>query len=189
MAKLSNSPTWTSPARSTLRKLSTKKYQAAQNFWNSVYLTVPATIISTVLGALNGYILSKWRFKGSDLLFTLMMFGVFMPGQIALMHREFVEDRKWVEEGAFLRALNRMDTFTSGMSVEGTIEFAGHDVRKIKNLYALRKRIGVVFPLPVGLPLSVYDNVALSPRLSGTRNKADLDVIVDVLVEIGRAHV
>jgi glucose/mannose transport system permease protein len=57
----------------------------AQNFWNSVYLTIPATIISTMLGALNGYILSKWRFKGSDLLFTLMMFGVFMPGQIALM--------------------------------------------------------------------------------------------------------
>jgi glucose/mannose transport system permease protein len=57
----------------------------AQNFWNSVYMTIPATIISTLLGALNGYILSKWRFKGSDLLFTLMMFGVFMPGQIALM--------------------------------------------------------------------------------------------------------
>jgi glucose/mannose transport system permease protein len=57
----------------------------AENFWNSVYMTIPATIISTLLGALNGYILSKWRFKGSDTLFTLMMFGVFMPGQIALM--------------------------------------------------------------------------------------------------------
>lgn len=57
----------------------------AQNFWNSVYMTVPATIISTLLGMLNGYILSKWRFRGSELLFTLMLFGVFMPGQIALM--------------------------------------------------------------------------------------------------------
>jgi glucose/mannose transport system permease protein len=57
----------------------------AENFWNSVYMTIPATAISTVLGALNGYILSKWRFRGSDTLFTLMMFGVFMPGQIALM--------------------------------------------------------------------------------------------------------
>ncbi len=57
----------------------------AQNFWNSVYMTIPATIISTMLGMLNGYILSKWRFKGSELLFTLMLFGVFMPGQIALM--------------------------------------------------------------------------------------------------------
>ncbi|MFN0191633.1 MAG: carbohydrate ABC transporter permease [Aestuariivirga sp.] len=57
----------------------------AQNFWNSVYMTIPATFISTLLGMLNGYILSKWRFRGSNALFTFMMFGVFMPGQIALM--------------------------------------------------------------------------------------------------------
>lgn len=57
----------------------------AQNFWNSVYMTIPATIISTMFGALNGYILSKWRFKGSNFLFTLMLFGVFMPAQVALM--------------------------------------------------------------------------------------------------------
>lgn len=80
---------------------------------------------------------------------------------------------------SFLRALNRMDAFTTGMTVAGSIEFAGHDVRRIKNLYALRKRIGVVFPLPVGLPLSIYDNVALAPRLSGVRKRADLDVIVE----------
>jgi glucose/mannose transport system permease protein len=55
------------------------------NFWNSVYMTIPATIISTLLGALNGYILSKWRFWGSDTIFTILLFGVFMPGQIALM--------------------------------------------------------------------------------------------------------
>jgi glucose/mannose transport system permease protein len=55
------------------------------NFWNSLKMAVPATIISSVLGALNGYILSKWKFRGSDILFTCMMFGVFMPGQIALM--------------------------------------------------------------------------------------------------------
>jgi glucose/mannose transport system permease protein len=57
----------------------------AQNFWNSVYLAIPATIISTLLGALNGYILSKWRFWGSEVIFTFMLFGVFMPAQIALM--------------------------------------------------------------------------------------------------------
>lgn len=55
------------------------------NFVNSLWMTIPATIISTLLGALNGYILSKWRFKGSEVLFTCMLFGVFMPGQIALM--------------------------------------------------------------------------------------------------------
>jgi glucose/mannose transport system permease protein len=57
----------------------------AQNFWNSVYMTIPATILSTLLGALNGYILSKWRFRGSDTIFTILLFGVFMPQQIALM--------------------------------------------------------------------------------------------------------
>ncbi|MBT6150172.1 MAG: ATP-binding cassette domain-containing protein, partial [Gemmatimonadetes bacterium] len=40
-------------------------------------------------------------------------------------------------------------------------------------------RIGVVFPLPVGLPMSIYDNVALAPRLAGGHSKADLDVIVE----------
>ncbi len=55
------------------------------NFWNSVYMTIPATIISTMLGALNGYILSKWKFRGSETIFTILLFGVFMPGQIALM--------------------------------------------------------------------------------------------------------
>ncbi len=80
---------------------------------------------------------------------------------------------------SFLRAINRMDSFTPAMSVDGTIEFAGRDVREIRNLYALRRRIGVVFPLPVGLPLSVYDNVALSPRLRGIRKRAELDVIVE----------
>ena len=55
------------------------------NFVNSLWMTIPATIISTLLGALNGYILSKWHFRGSEVLFTCMLFGVFMPGQIALM--------------------------------------------------------------------------------------------------------
>jgi glucose/mannose transport system permease protein len=56
-----------------------------QYFWNSVMMVVPATIISTALGAVNGYILSKWRFPGSEVLFTCMLLGVFMPGQIALL--------------------------------------------------------------------------------------------------------
>ncbi len=80
---------------------------------------------------------------------------------------------------SFLRALNRMDEFVPGMRVSGTVTFAGRDVRSIKNQYALRRHIGVVFPLPVGLPLSIYDNVALSPRLSGRRKKQDLDEIVE----------
>jgi phosphate transport system ATP-binding protein len=80
---------------------------------------------------------------------------------------------------SFLKALNRMDMFTSGMSVEGDIRFRGRQIRHLKNVYALRSRIGVVFPLPVGLPMTIYDNVALAPRLSGTRNRAELDIIVE----------
>ncbi len=80
---------------------------------------------------------------------------------------------------SFLRALNRMDDFVPRMRVEGEVTFAGRDVRTIRNLYALRRHIGVVFPLPVGLPLSIYDNVALSPRLSGTRGRSKLDEIVE----------
>lgn len=80
---------------------------------------------------------------------------------------------------SFLKTLNRMDMFTPGMKVQGDIYFNGFDIRKTRNIYALRKRIGVVFPLPVGLPLTIYENVALAPRLSGVSNKAELDVIVE----------
>jgi phosphate transport system ATP-binding protein len=80
---------------------------------------------------------------------------------------------------SFLKTLNRMDTFNSSMHVDGKILFNGLDVSRLKNVYALRSRIGVVFPLPVGLPMTIYDNVALAPRLSGKKNKADLDVIVE----------
>lgn len=80
---------------------------------------------------------------------------------------------------SFLRVLNRMDEFVRGMRFTGEVRVHGRDVRTWRNLYALRRRIGVVFPLPVGLPLTVYDNVALAPRLSGVKDKAELDVIVE----------
>ena len=80
---------------------------------------------------------------------------------------------------SFLRALNRMNDFTTGMKVTGTVNFDGQDVSRWRNVFALRRRIGVVFPLPVGLPLSVYDNVALSPRLRGIKKRSDLDQIVE----------
>jgi phosphate transport system ATP-binding protein len=80
---------------------------------------------------------------------------------------------------SFLRALNRMDEFVPNMRVEGDIFFNGRNTREVRNVYALRQRIGVVFPLPVGLPMSIYDNVALAPRLAGVRAKAQLDEIVE----------
>ena len=54
-------------------------------FWNSMTMIIPAVLISTTLGALNGYVLTKWRFKGSELFFSLMLFGVFMPLQVVLL--------------------------------------------------------------------------------------------------------
>ncbi|HEX9659925.1 MAG TPA: ATP-binding cassette domain-containing protein, partial [Rhodothermales bacterium] len=80
---------------------------------------------------------------------------------------------------SFLRALSRMDLFNAGMKVTGSIQFLGRDINAWRNVYALRSQIGVVFPLPVGLPLTIYDNVALAPRLSGVKDKRRLDEIVE----------
>jgi glucose/mannose transport system permease protein len=55
------------------------------NFMNSVYLTVPATIISAMWGSINGYILAKWKFRGSNVLFPLLLFGMFIPYQSILI--------------------------------------------------------------------------------------------------------
>ncbi len=57
----------------------------AANFYNTILLTVPATLISSALGSLNGYVLSKWRFKGADVLFPVILFGMFIPYQAVLI--------------------------------------------------------------------------------------------------------
>jgi glucose/mannose transport system permease protein len=54
-------------------------------FMNSVLMVVPAVLVSTTFGAINGYVLSKWRFKGSEVMFALMLFGMFMPFQVVLL--------------------------------------------------------------------------------------------------------
>ncbi len=54
-------------------------------FVNSVLMVVPAVAVSTFIGAVNGYVLAKWRFRGSETLFALMLFGVFMPMQVVLL--------------------------------------------------------------------------------------------------------
>lgn len=56
-----------------------------QGLGNSFLLVIPATIISAILGSINGYVLSKWRFRGSNLLFMLMLFGMFIPYQAILI--------------------------------------------------------------------------------------------------------
>ncbi len=55
------------------------------NFLNSLIITVPATIATTIIGALNGYVLSKWKFPGSEFIFVMIFLGIFLPSQIALL--------------------------------------------------------------------------------------------------------
>ncbi len=78
-----------------------------------------------------------------------------------------------------LKVINRTLEFTQGISVEGTVKLDGVDVNSIGDVHGLRRRIGMVLPLPVGLPLSIYDNVAFAPRTAGLRNKAELDELVE----------
>ena len=55
------------------------------NFLNSVSFVLPAVAISTLIGAFNGYVLTMWRFRGSDVLFTLLLIGCFIPFQVVLL--------------------------------------------------------------------------------------------------------
>src|SRR5215211_2840621 len=57
----------------------------SNNFFNSVQLTVPATLISAMLGSMNGYVLAKWKFRGSEVLFPAILFGMFIPYQAVLI--------------------------------------------------------------------------------------------------------
>jgi phosphate transport system ATP-binding protein len=78
-----------------------------------------------------------------------------------------------------LRSINRTIDDTPGAVVSGTIRVDGVDVRKTKDVFGLRRRIGMVAPLPVGLPLTIYDNVAFAPRMAGIRDRRDLDERVE----------
>jgi phosphate transport system ATP-binding protein len=80
---------------------------------------------------------------------------------------------------SMLRCLNRTIDFTASATVTGTVRVGGEDVRRTQDVFALRRKIGMVAPLPTGLPLSIYDNVAFAPRCSGLTRRADLDPIVE----------
>jgi glucose/mannose transport system permease protein len=59
--------------------------QLAPNLRNSLVMVIPEAILSSLLGSINGYILSKWKFRGADLVFTLILFGMFIPYQSILI--------------------------------------------------------------------------------------------------------
>ncbi len=56
----------------------------SRGFWNSVRITIPSVVISIAIASLNGYALANWRFKGSEVFFTILIFGAFIPYQVML---------------------------------------------------------------------------------------------------------
>lgn len=79
----------------------------------------------------------------------------------------------------FLKAVNRMNDLLPNVRVEGKIYFDDLNIFRDINVMTLRRRIGMVFALPIPLPLSIFDNIAYGPRLHGIREKKRLGEIVE----------
>jgi phosphate transport system ATP-binding protein len=78
-----------------------------------------------------------------------------------------------------LKCLNRTIDLEPTARASGAVTIDGENVLRSRDVYGLRRKVGMVSPLPVGLPLSVYDNVAYAPRLAGVRRRGELDAIVE----------
>ena len=78
-----------------------------------------------------------------------------------------------------LKCINRTIDFVPKARVKGEVTVDGQNVYGVRSVHDLRRKIGMVFPLPVGLPLSVYDNVAYAPRMAGVRDRGELDTLVE----------
>ncbi len=82
----------------------------------------------------------------------------------------------------FLRMLNRLNELEASFKMNGMIELDGNDINKI-DIELLRKKIGMVFALPLSLPLSIFDNVAYGVRMHGIRDKPRLEEIVEAALK------
>jgi phosphate transport system ATP-binding protein len=82
-------------------------------------------------------------------------------------------------KSTFLKCLNHMIDVNGRCYSQGQVLIDGVNVFHVRNVHELRRKVGMVLPLPVGLPLSIYDNVALAPRLAGMHSRRDLDVRVE----------
>lgn len=80
----------------------------------------------------------------------------------------------------FLRTLNRMNELELGYRLEGRVLLDGADIYGAEyDVVSLRKKVGMVFALPVALPLSIYENIVYGPRLAGIRDRAHLDELLE----------
>jgi phosphate transport system ATP-binding protein len=78
-----------------------------------------------------------------------------------------------------LKTINRTLDFVASGRFTGEVLVDGENVAKMRDPNELRRRIGMVFPLPVGLPMTIYENVAYAPRRRGVTDKTELDAIVE----------
>lgn len=85
LSEVTLSQMWQLPSSFSLEAYKIALDRLAPNLLNSFYLVIPATVFSALLGSLNGYVLSKWKFKGSDWIFTVILFGMFIPYQSILI--------------------------------------------------------------------------------------------------------
>ena len=76
---------WSLPSSFSLDAWRQAWDQLSPSLANSFKLAIPATILSTALGALNGFVLAKWRFPGADVVFTFFLFGMFIPYQAVMI--------------------------------------------------------------------------------------------------------
>lgn len=83
--QVSLSTMWNFPTNFTIESFTRAFERLAPNFGTSVLLVVPATVLSAMLGSMNGYVLSKWQFRGANIIFPLMLFGMFIPYQAILI--------------------------------------------------------------------------------------------------------
>jgi phosphate transport system ATP-binding protein len=81
---------------------------------------------------------------------------------------------------AFLRALNRLNDLNTDCRLEGTILMDGADINAPEmDVVSLRRKVGMLFALPIALPMSIYDNISYGPRLAGIKRRGELDELVE----------
>ncbi len=80
---------------------------------------------------------------------------------------------------SFLETLNRLNELYPGSRTEGQVLLDGKDIFKEIDKHLLRKKVGIVFALPLPLPLSIFDNVAYGPRLHGIKDKKKITELVE----------
>ncbi len=86
---------WQFPSRISAEGFIEAWSMLSPNLKNSLVMVIPAALLSSIIGALNGYIFSKWRFRGSEILFALLLFGFFIPYQAILL--PLVRFLQWID--------------------------------------------------------------------------------------------